>query len=235
MTLQAVGLPAATLALQVPVEPGREQARGWALQELAGREYAAERPGLLARGIQRVLEWLTGLDLPAGTGSSLVLSVVLAALLVLTAVAAHRTGGLRRQARAAGAGPVLAGRRRTAAEHRAAADRHASAAQWSAAVIERFRGIARELQERAVIAVQPGRTAAELAADAATWLPALQPSLHAAAVLFDGVRYGQVPATAADDDLLRRLDADVQRARPRTSATQGPPEHASGGWTAVPG
>ena len=198
---------------QVPLEPGREQARGWAIDELAGREYAAQRPGLVARAFQRVLEWLQELDLPDTRGGSILLTVALVLLVVLAAVAVHRSGGLRRQGGGARAGAVLGGRVRTAAEHRAQADRHAEAGDYRAAVVERFRAVARELQERALVSGQPGRTAHELAGEAAALLTELGPDLHAGAALFDAVRYGAAAASADDDAGLRRLDEQVRRAR----------------------
>jgi len=204
------------LLSRVPVEPDREQARGWALRELAGREYAAQRPGLLARA----LDWLLQ-HLPKG-----LVGVPLWTLLVATAVlagvvlyAVGRAGGYRRSARLRAAG-VLAASRLTAAEHRAAADRHAAAGDHSAAVLERFRAVARELEERAVLTPQPGRTAGEVASDAAVVLPGLRGALSAGARRFDEVCYGGQPGTAQADASLRELDAAVRRAR--TAVDAGP-------------
>lgn len=194
--------------------PGREQARGWAVEELSRREYAAQRPGLLTRAIEQALEWLRNLDLPSGTGTSVLLTVVLVALVVLAAVAVQRTGGVRRQARADAAGQVFPDRRLSSAEHRAAADSHAAAGDFAAAVRERFRAVARDLEERAVLTDLPGRTAHEIAGDAGRELPGLAEPIATGAAMFDAVVYGGAPASAEDDALLRRLDERVRPAYP---------------------
>jgi hypothetical protein len=96
---------------------------------------------------------------------------------------------------------------RSAAWHRAAADAAVAAGHLRTAVLERFRAVVRELEERAVLAEQPGRTAGEAAQAAASRLPALGERLTAAARIFDDVRYGDRPATPEMDDALRELDA----------------------------
>jgi Domain of unknown function (DUF4129) len=209
-------VPGAGIAVvaRVPVEPDREQARGWAVRELSGREYASARPGLLARAF----DWLLR-HLPTGVAGvptwTLLVGTALLAGVVLYAVG--RAGGYRRAGRLR-AGPVLAASRLTAAEHRAAADRHAAAGDYSNAVLERFRAIARELEERAVLTAAPGRTADEVARDAAVQLPALRGDLSVAAARFDDVCYGGHAGTARADQLLRELDQAVRRARPVAAA-----------------
>ena len=101
----------------------------------------------------------------------------------------------------------------TAAEHRGNADRHAAAGQWGEAVQERFRAIARDLEERAMLSPQPGRTAFELATAAGRELPGLSGDLAAGARLFDDVTYGFVPATQPDDATLRALDDRIRATR----------------------
>jgi hypothetical protein len=194
------------------VQPDRGEARRLAVTELSRREYQEARPGFIERVLSRLQDWFNGLDPrhlpPAELG---VLAVV---LLVAAAVsyAVWRSGGLRRTARRRG-GDVLPDRATTAAEHRASADRHAAAAAWDEAVRERFRAVARELEERAVLNPQPGRTAYELARGAGRELPALAGELVAGAHLFDDVTYGSLPATSEDDAALRALDDHVRAAR----------------------
>ena len=82
--------------------------------------------------------------------------------------------------------------------------------------LERFRAIVRELEERAVLAEQPGRTAGEAAAAAAGRLPALAAELAAAARLFDDVRYGgRVATPAAHDGPARASTPPCRRAASR--------------------
>lgn len=197
----------------VPVEPTRQQAQQWAAEELARREYVEQRPGVL----QRLLDWFLGLfDGAAGAtgqGTGTLLAVVVGIVLVLVVVAvlvANRT--LRRPRQATG-GAVFGPSAGTASSYRDAADAAATRGDWRTAVVERFRAVVRELEERAVLVPQPGRTADEAALEAARWLPGQTAALQAAARLFDDVRYGDGPADAAADASLRALDEQVRAAR----------------------
>jgi hypothetical protein len=84
--------------------------------------------------------------------------------------------------------------------------------------VERFRTVTRELEERAVLVPQPGRTADEVASDAGAWLPGLAQQLRAGATLFDDVRYGDRPAEPGAAAALRELDNAVRRAKPEAEA-----------------
>jgi hypothetical protein len=57
---------------------------------------------------------------------------------------------------------VLPSRRTIPTDHRASAEGHAVAENWDLAVLERFRAIDRELEERALLSPEPGRTAMEV-------------------------------------------------------------------------
>jgi hypothetical protein len=204
----------ARLLASVPVAPDRDTARGWAVEELSKREYAAQRPSLL----ERFLDWLANLldsasGATPGNGTGTTLALVVGIVVVLVAVAVLVTGRVVRRARQEQAAPVFDGEAGPARSHRANADDAAARGDWRTAVVERFRAVVRELEERAVLAPQPGRTADEAAAETSRWLPALANLLHAAARLFDDVRYGDRPADAEGDALLRRLDDDVRAAR----------------------
>jgi hypothetical protein len=198
------------LPVQVPVQPDAEQARAWARAELAGPGY--EHPGLVRRALEWLLDRLQELPLPHGSGTAITGTVLVVLVLGLLAWALRRAGGpLARRRRP---GPELfAEGARSAAWHRRAADDAAAAGDLRTAVLERFRAIVRELEERAVLAEQPGRTAGEAAAAAAARLPELAPSLTAAARAFDDVRYGDRVATPGTDAALRELDADLQARR----------------------
>ena len=207
----------AAVRSDVPVEPSREEARGWALRELAGREYAQARPGLVQRMANWLFERLASVDVAANPVSAVALAVVIVIVTGVIIWAINRAGGLRRTAHRTG-GAVFSTSETTAAEHRAAADRHAAGGAWGLAVVERFRAVARELEERAVLTPQLGRTADEVARDAGRWLPMLAGSLARGARLFDDVLYGDRTVGAVADGELRQLDAAVQRARPAAQA-----------------
>jgi hypothetical protein len=213
---------AGPLLAGVPVEPDREQARRLAIEELSRREYQAARPGLISRGLAWLLDHLSRIRLPDHTGSSIAVTALLAVIIAVVLYALYRTGGLRRAARLRAPAAVLAGSAMDAAGHRAAADRHAARGEWTAAVLERFRAVARQLEERAIITPSTGRTADELAAEAALRLPPLDDDLAAGARAFDEVCYGHRPGTAEADARLRSLDEAVRAARPAiVAATSG--------------
>jgi Domain of unknown function (DUF4129) len=211
VTLLVVRLARAGPAADVPVQPGAGQGRAWARAELAGPGYS--HPSLLRRALQWLLDRLADLPLPHGTGSTLTATVLVLLVVVVLVWALRRAGGPLGRGRRTGAGEVFGDVVRTAADHRAAADRSAAGGDLHTAVLERFRAVSRELEERAVLAEQPGRTAGEVAADAGARLPSLAADLAAAARTFDEVRYGDRAATPAMDEALRRLDVRLRAER----------------------
>ena len=219
--VRQVAVPVRQVA--VPVEPDRDQARGWAAEELSRREYQAARPGMLQRLVTWLRDRLENVMLPSWRGTRLVSGIVLAGAVGLVAYAVIRGGGLRRQV--TGTREALySGRPLSAAEHRAAAETAARVEDWPTCIVERFRAVARELEERAVLTPQPGRTADEVAREAGSWLPDLADRLCQAARRFDDVRYGDRPGSAQGARELRELDDSVCRARPAAVAqTVGSP------------
>lgn len=208
----ASGVPGAA-SLDVPVDPDRETAHRWLLEELSRPEYATE-PSLLERLIQWFLGLFEDVAVPDVPGWQLALVVVLAAAVVVL-VAWWVAGPVRRARRGERrSAVVLEDDARTAAELRAAADAAAGRGDWSTAVLERFRAVVRSLEERVVLEEQPGRTAHEAADAAAARLPGVAADLRRAATLFDDVCYGTLPAGADDDAFLRALDQRAGAERP---------------------
>lgn len=209
------------LLAEVPLEPSREQARSWAREELARREYSAAEPGPLERAIAWVLERLEALSLPGNPSEAVAWTVLALLVAVVIVLVLRRTGLPGRPPRGRrGARELFETAATTAAQHRAAADAAAAAGDLRTAVLERFRALVRDLEERAVLVEQPGRTADEAARAAAAALPALAEPLARAARLFDDVRYGDLPATPDADRSLRQVDDAVRRERPaRAGAT----------------
>lgn len=200
---------------EVPVDPDAETARAWVEAELTDPAYH-QRPSLLTTLITWLLEqWsraqeqLAGLD--AGTAAIAVASA--GALVALIAVLV--TGPVARARRAAGASAEVFGDdTRSASQLRAAADAHALAGRWDAAVLDRFRAVVRAMEERVLIDALPGRTAHEVAETAGLRLPLLRDDLTSAGRLFDAVCYGHAAAGEQDDARLRALDVAVAAARP---------------------
>ncbi|TDE15952.1 DUF4129 domain-containing protein [Jiangella asiatica] len=206
----------------VPVDPGRDEARDLARDELSKPSYERDTP-LLSRVMRWILNQIDRL-LDAATGafsSRIAISAIVAVVVVLAAVIVLRTGPMARRA-ARRAGPVLPDRRRTAAEHRAAADAAAARSDWNTAVVERYRAVVTGLEERGVLDDRSGRTADEAAREAGAVLADVAESMRRGAILFDAVRYGGADATAGDDTSLRALDAAVAAARPSNGAPAGP-------------
>ncbi len=103
---------------------------------------------------------------------------------------------------------------RSAAELRASAAEHAAAGRWDQAVIERYRALARGLEERDVLDALPGTTAQALAAAASPFFPAHADRLHDGAVAFDDVRYLRRRGTAQMYAAVAGVDDEIARTRP---------------------
>lgn len=196
----------------IPRDPAREAAR----RELSKRMYHEHDPSLLQRALNAFWDWVDGLFGTASTatpGGSVGLLVILLAVLALVGALWWRLGTPRRTPTSSV--PLFDERPRSAAEHRSAAEAHATQGHWSQAVQERMRAIVRSLEERALLDVRPGRTADEAASEAGRTLPDHADRLRTAARDFDDVTYG---GRAAEETTYRRLaalDDALERTRPQ--------------------
>jgi hypothetical protein len=120
----------------------------------------------------------------------------------------------------------------TAAQHRATAEHHAAQGNWAAAIRHRVRAIARQLEEDGVLDPVPGRTATEVAKDAATAMGDLARELAQAANAFNDVTYGERPGTEAAYRMIADLDARL-RSRGSAKAAASVPTAPPDTWTAV--
>jgi hypothetical protein len=102
--------------------------------------------------------------------------------------------------------PLTSVARATARDHRIAAEASAASGDYSTAVLERLRAIAASCEERGVLPPYQGRTADELAEQAAARFPVHDRELAAAARLFDQILYGDGSGTQAGYQRLRDLD-----------------------------
>ncbi|WP_443047038.1 DUF4129 domain-containing protein [Streptomyces sp. NBC_00267] len=203
--------------LTVPRDPGREAAR----RELSKDLYHQNDPSLFQRALDTLWDWIGDLFGTASTatpGGTLGLLVVIAAVAAVAGALWWRLGAPRRRPTSTAAA-LFDDRPRSAAEHRAAAEAHAAQGHWNQAVQERTRAIVRSLEERALLDVRPGRTADEAAADAGRTLPAHTDRLRAAARDFDDVTYGGRRATQQSYTRMAELDLDLERAKPRLTAS----------------
>ncbi|GAB3030123.1 DUF4129 domain-containing protein [Parafrigoribacterium mesophilum] len=219
MHLAALGSSALLggLAAKVPVDPDADQARRWIVAELSKPEYQAAQPTLFDRVSAAFWDWLTSLDLGnTGLGPGPLL-VIITVLLLAGIIAAYFIFGaprLNRRSRAAG---VLFGvdDDRDAAAMRAAAQAAAGRAQWSLAISEMFRALARGLAERTIVSVSPGTTARTFADTAGHAFPTLDDRLQFAAAAFDEVRYLGRPGTEEAFRQVADLERELAGARPQ--------------------
>lgn len=204
-----------------------------AAHEAAQRELAKPiypKPSLT----ERLSDWIDDLvyrlasesaSIPGGWVTITVLLVlvgVAAIVAIRTARRTMRTGSARDVA-------LFGEHEMTAAQHRAAAERYAAAADWAAAIRHRLRAVARQLEETGVLDPVPGRTATELARDAAGQLAHLSDEFSSAATVFNDVTYGEIPGTEDGYRLVADLDDHV-RSRSAGTAPSGAAPASSDGW-----
>ncbi|MFI5639821.1 DUF4129 domain-containing protein [Streptomyces goshikiensis] len=198
-----------------PVTTPRDPAREAAERELSKPVYHQNDPGLVDRALDRFWEWvdeLFGRAAGATPGGGLGLLAVLLLTVLVVAALWWRLGTPHRTA--TDPGTLFDDGPRSAADHRAAAEAHATAGRWTEAVQERMRAVVRSLEERTLLDPRPGRTADEAAAEAAGPLPRHAADLRAAARAFDDVTYGGRTGDPDTYARLRALDLALERAKP---------------------
>jgi hypothetical protein len=203
-----------------PAPVGRSSGRDLAKHELSKHiyhRYDDSWPIAALKWLERELGKLFDTVGKHAPGGGVGAAAFLVLLLALVALARWRLGPLGRQARVAT--PVLGDQIRTAAEHRALAAAAAARGEWTVAVIEGMRAVARQVEESGLLDPRPGRTADELARDAARQSPPAAAALEDAARTFDAVAYGRRPATAQSYDVIRRADDLVRHPARVASAT----------------
>lgn len=205
------------VAVASPLVPDPDEAREWAERELAKPEYAEAQPTPIDRIAIAVRDFFASLfgNGPAGFDGwfAAAAALVIVALLVAAFLIWGRPRTLHR-GRARDADLFGADRGVSAAELRGDADARARAGEWDAAVVLRFRALARDLAERTIVDPAPGATVHGFAREASRAFPDEADALESAATAFDDVRYLRRPGTA---ELYRRiadLDERLVRARP---------------------
>lgn len=205
---------------------GRDEARDMARRELDKQIYQRDKPSWLERVWERFSDWVQNLFSHAshpnahGSGGGWV-SIVVIVVIALVAVGLVVWLMWDRRNPRSKKDPLLEDKPSTALDHRAAADRLAAEGQWAEAIRERLRAIARDLEERAVLAPRPGRTADELAAEAGEAVPELAEALRAGVRVFDDVWYGDRPGTAERYAQVKELDERLRAARPKPLESDG--------------
>lgn len=185
--------------------------------ELSKHVYQQARPSIEQQVISAVERWLVNAYhriIQATPGGAVGLLVIIAAVAGAVLVFSRRGVSARRRGGQTG---LELPADTSSDQLRAQADALASRGEWAEAVRARLRAVVRLLEERGVIDPRPGRTASEVAAEAGDARPDLRDQLRKSAQTFGEIWYGRRPATAADDAVLRELDAAL-RARPVRAA-----------------
>ena len=203
------------LPWDVPVDPDAPDATEWLINELSKAPYQAAQPTLFDRVAKAVSDWLSSLQLGSAAGPPALGLIVVIALVVGALVVAFLLFGLPRLGRRSRVSGSLFGEddSRTAARIRQDAERAAVSGDFSTAVMEMFRAIARGLAERTIITTTPGTTARDFAARTGNTFPALADRLVESAASFDGVRYLDRTGTAEQYAAIAALEKDLRAAR----------------------
>lgn len=187
------------------IDIDRDAAHDAAQNELTKPIYPRASP------TDQIGEWLkdllyritaAGSEIPGGWFTISVLAILLAVAVVVAVRIARRTMRTARGTDHA----VFGTEELTAAQHRSIAEQYAAQGDWSAAIRHRVRALARHLEETGVLDAVPGRTATELARDAAAALPGLSAGLFSAATTFNDVTYGEQPGTETAYRQIAALD-----------------------------
>lgn len=210
--------PLAHALTALPDLPGPDDARRLAEEELSRHVYEAAQPNLIDRIALAIADFLSSLTL-RGVGvswSPIVVIIVIVLLAALIAAGLILWGRPKLAHRQSQPSALLFGEddRRSAAELRADADSHAASGRWEQAIADRFRALARALDERDILDPVPGVTAIGLADVAAEFFPAHGDALRRAAARFDDVRYLRRPGTAETYAEVTRVDDDVAHTTP---------------------
>ncbi|MBZ4488736.1 DUF4129 domain-containing protein [Microbacterium sp. cx-55] len=206
-----------------PLIPDGDEARRWAEQELSDPSYLAAQPTPIDRIAQAVGDAIARFFSQPLTGSWGPVAAVVATVIVLAVVlvAFLVWGRPRSRARMRTTTPSdlfgdAAGR--SAQDLRADAARWAASGDWSAAVSDAVRALARGLDERGIVTTPPGATVQAFARAATASFPDRAADLARCAADFDDVRYLRRPGSRETYDRVRALDDRLAHARATVDA-----------------
>lgn len=205
-----IGIP-----FDVPVDPNAGQARDWIVAELSRPEYQAAKPTWFDEASSAFWNWLSHLSISSNGISQGPILLLVGLGVIAAIVAAYVVFGPPRLNRRSTIGALFGeDDERDAAAMRRTASEAALRGEYTRAIEELFRAIARGLAERTVLTTSPGTTAKSFAARAGDSFPALSERLAGAATDFDRVRYLGEPGSRPAYDALLALDADLRSTRP---------------------
>lgn len=204
------------LPFDVPVDPDAPEATNWLIDELSKPVYQAAKPTLFDRIAQSISDWIGSLQLGAAQGPPAFGIGVVIVLVVVGLIVAFLIFGVPRLNRRSAVTGSLFGEDdvRTAAVMRRDAQAAAARGDYSAAVAEMFRAIARGLAERTIVTTTPGTTARDFAVRSGRVFPGFAPRLVDAATAFDAVRYLGREGTHEQYEAIAALESELNAARP---------------------
>lgn len=208
--------PLLALVRSVPVEPDGSQGRQWLFDELGKAVYQAARPSWFDLASQAFFAWIRDLLANAGRGSGAAALVVVVLIVTALLVAAFLVFGRPRLDSRSRPADSMFGEEdtRTSQQLRASAERAAADGDFTTALEELFRALARGVGERTLVDVYPGMTARGFARAASTVFREHADALAAAAADFDAVRYLGRAGTAEQYRRLTELERSVRAGRP---------------------
>jgi hypothetical protein len=209
-----------------PLDPTAQHARAQLLQELSKPQYQPGRPtagslvtNQLQKWFQNLLDWLQSLFGKGGFGvgqNTVIVVVIVAVIILAAAIVGFFLFGVPRLNRRRAARGSLFGEEddRDSTTLRRAAERAAAGGDYTTAIEEQFRSIARGLAERVVVTTFPGTTARGFAVDAGDSFPLSRTELMAAADSFDSVRYLGRDGTESEWIAVSALERALRATRP---------------------
>lgn len=215
MTFPVLPVPT-LLSADIPIDPSCPDARQWLIDELGKPIYQAAKPNLFDVISKAVGDWFASLFAQDTSGVGAIVPVIVVLIVIALIVAGIVVFGRPRLNRKGTPTTVLFGvdDARTADQLRSSAASAADRGDFTLAVEEAFRGLARGLAERTIVATAPGTTAQDFAGRAAQSFPEHGVALHSCANLFDAVRYLDETGTASAYHTVRDADLALQRASP---------------------
>ncbi len=200
----------------IPVDPDAPEAQQWLRDELAKAPYQAAKPTWFDRVSKAFLDWINSLTAPTGDGFGNWIPVILTLVVIAVLVTAFLIFGMPRLNQRSQLPAELFGEddRRSADDMRRAAAVAALGKDWSLAIEEAFRALARGLSERTILVVMPGTTAHDFAVRAADAFPAENTRLSEAAEVFDQVRYLELAGTERGYLTVAALESELRSAKP---------------------
>jgi hypothetical protein len=204
------------IPFDVPVDPTAPVAQQWVIDELSKSAYQSAKPTLFDQISKAIQDWLNSLKIGSIQGPPALGVGVLVLLVIVAIIIAFLVFGAPRLNNRSSVTGALFGDAdaRDAAAIRRDAEAAARADDFSLAIIEMFRALARGLAERTVVVPSPGTTARDFALEAALAFPAFRDQLGAAAVSFDAVRYLDHESSREQYDSVAGLERELASARP---------------------